>query len=60
MGRCSDYLSAYVVEIPAGGELKLRQHMHDELTRVTSCRLSEEELSRRGLKSKMGEFVGSR
>ena len=34
--------------------------MHDELTHVTSRRLSEEELSRRGLKSKMGEFVGSR
>ena len=34
----SDYLSAYVVEIPPGGELKPEQHMHDELMHVISGR----------------------
>ena len=34
----SDYLSAYVVEIPPGGELNPEQHMHDELIHVISGR----------------------
>ena len=34
----SDFLSAYVVEIPPGGELKPEQHMHDELMHVISGR----------------------
>ncbi len=34
----SDYLSAYVVEIPPGGQLKPEQHMHDELMHVISGR----------------------
>ena len=34
----SDYLSAYVVEIPPGGELKPERHMHDELIHVVSGR----------------------
>ena len=34
----SDYLSAYVVEIPPGGELKPEQHMHDKLMHVVSGR----------------------
>jgi len=37
VGR-SDYLSAYVVEIPAGGQLNQEQHMHDELIHVISGR----------------------
>ncbi|MEK9659098.1 MAG: hypothetical protein VW450_04050 [Chloroflexota bacterium] len=34
----SDYLSAYVVEIPPGGHLNVEQHMHDELIHVISGR----------------------
>ncbi len=34
----SDYLSAYVVEIEPGGQLKPEQHMHDELIYVVSGR----------------------
>ena len=34
----SDYLSAYVVEIEPGGQLKPEQHMHDELMYVVSGR----------------------
>ena len=34
----SDYLSSYVVEIPAGGQLNPEQHMHDELIHVVSGR----------------------
>ena len=37
VGR-SDYLSAYVVEIPPGGQLNVEQHMHDELMHVISGR----------------------
>ena len=31
----SDFLSAYVVEIPLGGEPTPQQHMHDQLIPVT-------------------------